>query len=152
MAQFKPNQANIHAVLNGAGGPVFRHVQIYLAEAQRIAKFAAPKDTGTLAASTRAVGPTTTTTGVKGSLTANAINSRTGRDYALAVHQGHKKIVPLTYPNLKFKWKGNWVTTKSVKARKGRPFLIEGLKGANAALTNGKFKIKINRPWRTNGS
>lgn len=151
MGEFKPNNTNIHATLNGPGGPVFKHVQTYMRESLRLAKLAAPKNTGTLAASTRSIGPATTTTGVKGTITAHAVNPRTGKNYALAVHQGHKQIVPVSQPNLKFRWKGRWVTTKSVKARKGRPFLIEGLKGANANLGT-KFKIKINRPWRTYGS
>lgn len=154
MATFKPNNGAIHNLLQGQTGPVFRHMQGFLAESQRLAKLHAPKDTGALAANTRAVGPHAMAGGLTGGLTAHAINPRTGRDYALAVHQGHKEIVPVSQPSLKFFWKkkGRFVVTQSVRARKGRPFLLQGLSEANATLGRGRFRITVTRPPRTEGS
>lgn len=149
MATFKPNEHGIYNVLVGTGGPVGQFVRGFMAESQRLSKLYAPKNTGTLAASTRAVGPFVTPSGLEGTVVAHAINPRTGKDYALAVHQGHKEIVPVSAPYLKFKVKGKWVKTLHVRATAGKPFLIEGLSGANDTVGQGRFKIIVKRPPRT---
>lgn len=52
-------------------------------------------------------------------------------DYALAVHNGHKEIVPVNGNVLVFRVNGRLVYAKRVKATKGRPWLVNALKTAS---------------------
>lgn len=136
--RFVPNDAAINALLHGAAGPVYQHLNAFGRQVETQAKRTSPVDTGALRASTLAspinVGPSGLTLRVGSNLF-----------YAYIVHQGRGPIRPVHAPALKFFWKrkGRWHTTQYVRPASGRPYIWTALETVNARQLPGRrFELR----------
>lgn len=157
MARFEPNEAGIRHLLRGSGGPVFRHVEEFTKATDSESARFAPSDTGALRSSIHATSVVETIDGLESTV-------RAASEHGLVVHQGRGAIVPVSKPHLQFYWKrfnveigrrgadGRIRYLDYIKPRAGRPFFIEGMEAANDLLRVGRFRIRIARHWRTDGS
>lgn len=123
MATISYNQANIFRLLHSPAEGPHRKVSSVTRKTSAIAKATVPVDTGRLK-NTHTESVTDEGSQLRGRVVATA-------DYALAVHQGHKEIVPRNANVLVFRVGGRLVYAKRVQATKGRPWLVNALKKAS---------------------
>lgn len=124
MATVRYNQANIFRLLHSPAEGVYQNaVASPLRKTDAVAKATCPVDTGRMV---NLHSQEITDEGVR--LVGTLKNTA---EYALAVHQGHKPIVPVKGQYLKFEIGGRTVYTKFVRAVAGRPWLVNALKAVS---------------------
>lgn len=123
MATVRYNQANIFRLLHSPAEGPHRKVSSVTRKTSAIAKATVKVDTGRLK-NTHTESVTDEGTLLRGRVAATA-------DYALAVHQGHKEILPVNGNVLVFRVNGQLVYAKRVRATKGDPWLVNALKTAS---------------------
>lgn len=123
MATVRYSQSNIFRLLHSPAEGVHRKVSSVVRKTSAIAKATVQVDTGRLK-NTHTESVTDEGVRLVGRVAATA-------DYALAVHNGHKEIVPVNGNVLVFRVNGRLVYAKRVKATKGRPWLVNALKTAS---------------------
>jgi hypothetical protein len=123
VATIRYNQANIFRLLHSPAEGPHRKVSSVTRKTLTIAKATVPVDTGRLK-NTHVESVDDEGSRLRGRVAALA-------DYALAVHNGHKEIVPVNANVLVFRVGGRLVYAKRVKATKGQPWLVNALKTAS---------------------
>jgi len=123
VATVRYNQANIFRLLHSPAEGPHRKVSSVTRKTSAIAKATVKVDTGRLK-NTHTESVTDEGTLLRGRVAATA-------DYALAVHQGHKEILPVNGNVLVFRVNGQLVYAKRVRATKGDPWLVNALKTAS---------------------
>lgn len=124
MATIRYNQVNIARLLHSPAEGVYQNaVASPLRKADAVAKATCPVDQGRMV-NLHKQEITDTQSQIRGRLSNTA-------EYALAVHQGHKPIVPVNGKYLKFEIGGRTIYTKFVKAVAGRPWLVNALKAVS---------------------